>query len=84
MSYRCISIPKCRLSSEKLDEYNPLVKKNLSSQLSGILLSYFTETDKFSYSNEVFEDAIYEFICNSEDEFVTKISEIRLTNLLEN
>ena len=84
MSYRCISIPACWLSSEKLDEYNPLVKKNLSSQLTGIFLSYFIKTDKFSYSDVLFEDYIYEYICNSEDEFVTKISEIRLTNLLGN
>lgn len=84
MSYRCISIPSCWLSSEKLDEYNSLVMKNLSSQSSGIFLSYFTHTGKFSYANSLFEDSIHEYICNSEDEFVTKINEIKLTNLLEN
>lgn len=84
MEYKCISIPVCWLSRKQLDEYTPLIKKNLSSQSSGMFLSYFIKTDKFSYSNSLFEDSTYEYICNSEDEFVTKISEIKLTNLLEN
>ena len=82
MSYRCISIPTSWLSSEKLDEYNPLVKKNPSSQSSGILLSYFTETDKFSYSNAVFEDSIYEFLCNSEEEFEQLVAQAKLEKIL--
>lgn len=82
MSYRCISIPTCWLSSEKLDEYNPLVKKNLSSQSSGIFLSYFTHTGKFSYANSVFEDSIHEYICNSEEEFEQMVAQIKLERVL--
>ena len=82
MSYRCISIPTCWLSSERLDEYNPLVKKNVSSQSSGIFLSYFTHTGKFSYANSVFEDSIHEYICNSEEEFQSLIAEHKLTEIL--
>ena len=84
MSYRCISIPVCWLSKKQLDEYKPLIKKNLSNQLSGIFLSYFPYTDKFSYANNVLDDSTHEYLCNSEEEFVTKINEIKLTNLLEN
>ena len=84
MSYRCISIPASWLSSEKLDEYNPVVKKHLSSQSSGVILYYFTHTGKFSYANNVLDDSTHEYLCNSEEEFVTKINEIKLTNLLEN
>ena len=83
MSYKCISIPTCWLSSERLNEYNPLVKKNTSSQSSGIFLSYFTHTGNFSYANYLFEDSTHEYICNSEDEFITKINEIKLTKILE-
>ena len=82
MSYRCISIPTCWLSSEKLDEYNPLVKKNLSSQSSGIFLSYFTHTGKFSYANSLFEDSIHEYICNSEEEFEQMVAQIKLERVL--
>ena len=82
MSYRCISIPACWLSSEKLDEYNPLVKKNLSSQSSGIFLSYFTHTGKFSYANSLFEDSIHEYICNSEEEFEQMVAQIKLEKVL--
>lgn len=82
MSYRCISIPTCWLSSEKLDEYNPLVKKNPSSQSSGIFLSYFTHTGKFSYANSIFEDPIHEYICNSEDEFEQMVTQARLEKIL--
>ena len=82
MSYRCISIPACWLSSEKLDEYNPLVMRNLSSQSSGIFLSYFTHTGNFSYANNVFEDSIHEYICNSEEEFEQMIAKIKLEKIL--
>ena len=82
MSYRCISIPTCWLSSERLDEYNPLVKGNPSSQSSGIFLSYFTHTGNFSYANSVFEDSTHEYICNSEDEFEQMIAKIKLEKIL--
>ena len=82
MSYRCISIPTCWLSSEKLDEYNPLVKKNPSSQSSGIFLSYFTHTGKFSYANSLFEDSTHEYICNSEEQFQSLIAEHKLMEIL--
>ena len=82
MSYRCISIPACWLSSEKLDEYNPLVMRNLSSQSSGIFLSYFTHTGNFSYANIIFEDSTHEYICNSEEEFEQMIANIKLEKIL--
>ena len=82
MSYRCISIPTCWLSSEKLDEYNPLVKENLSSQSSGIFLSYFTHTGKFSYANSLFEDSTHEYICNSEEEFEQMVTQAKLEKIL--
>lgn len=82
MSYRCISIPACWLSREKLDEYEVLVKKNLSSQSSGIFLSYFTHTGKFSYANSLFEDSIHEYICNSEEQFQSLIAEHKLMEIL--
>lgn len=82
MSYRCISIPKCWLSRKQLDEYNPLVKQNPSSQSSGLFLSYFTETDKFSYSDNIFEDSIYEFLCNSEEEFEQLVAQAKLEKIL--
>ena len=82
MSYRCISIPTCWLSSEKLDEYNSLVMKNPSSQSSGIFLSYFTHTGKFSYANSIFEDSIHEYICNSEEQFQSLIAEHKLMEIL--
>ena len=77
MSYRCISIPACWLSRKQLDEYNSLVMKNLSSKTSGIFLSYFTNTGDFSYSNDLFEDPIYEYICNSEEEFEQMVAQDR-------
>ena len=82
MSYRCISIPASWLSSEKLDEYNSLVMKNPSSQSSGIFLSYFTHTGKFSYANSIFEDSIHEYICNSEEQFQSLIAEHKLMEIL--
>ena len=82
MSYRCISIPVCWLSREKLDEYELLVKKNLLSQSSGLFLSYFTDTGKFSYANSLFEDSIHEYICNSEEEFEQMVAQIQLERVL--
>ena len=82
MSYSCISIPASWLSSEKLDEYNPLVKKNLSSQSSGIFLSYFTHTGEFSYANDLFRKPNQEYICNSEEEFEQMIAQARLEKIL--
>lgn len=82
MSYRCISIPANWLSSEKLDEYNSLVMKNPSSQSSGIFLSYFTHTGKFSYANSLFEDSNHEYICNSEEQFQSLIAEHKLMEIL--
>lgn len=82
MSYRCISIPANWLSSEKLDEYNSLVMKNPSSQSSGIFLSYFTHTGKFSYANSLFEDSTHEYICNSEEEFEQMVTQAKLEKIL--
>ena len=82
MSYRCISIPARWLSRKQLDEYKPLVKKNLSSQLSGIFLSYFTHIGNFSYSDSVLIDPIHEYLCNSEEEFEQMIAQARLEKIL--
>ena len=82
MSYSCISVPTCWLSSEKLDEYNPLVKKNHLSQSSGMFVSYFTKRDEFSYSNDLFRKPNQEYICNSEDEFEQMIAQARLEEIL--
>ena len=82
MSYRCISIPACWLSRKQLDEYKPLVKKNLSSQLSGIFLSYYTHTGKFYYSDNIHKDPTHEYLCNSEEEFEQMITQARLEKIL--
>ena len=82
MSYRCISIPVCWLSKKQLDEYNSLIMKNLSSKTSGIFLSYFPHTDKFSYANNVLDDSTHEYLCNSEEEFEQMIAQARLEKIL--
>ena len=82
MSYSCISIPTCWLSSERLDEYNPLIKKNPVSQSSGMFVSYFTNRGEFCYSNDLFRKPNQEYICNSEDEFEQMIAQAKLEGIL--
>ena len=47
-----------------------------------VLLSCIVEENSFYYTGELLSDRTREYICNSETEFLEKIQEAKLTNML--
>lgn len=75
-NYKYISIPSNRLSQEWLDA-------NGFSDMYEVFtfISYHTSSEDYDHYNHV-EDADNEFICNTQEEFIQKVNENKLMDLL--
>ena len=84
MEHNYISIPRIWVSEDNLKSFNVSNGKlELSSNNKKIvLLTYAIFNDSFSYSKHLTVDPEAEYLCNSEAEFLEKVQEIKLTNML--
>ena len=84
MKHNYISIPRIWVSKDNLKSFNV---SNAELELSSnnrkiVLLTYTIFNDSFSYSTHLAIDPEAEYLCNSETEFLEKVQEAKLMNIL--
>ena len=84
MKHNYISIPCIWVSKDNLKSFNV---SNAELELSSnnrkiVLLTYTIFNDSFSYSTHLAIDPEAEYLCNSETEFLEKVQEAKLMNIL--
>lgn len=84
MQYKYITIPHIWLSKDNLKLFNiPNETHKLYSDDSKIVfISYLVTSDWFVYRTYLAMNSEEEYLCNSEIEFIEKVQEIKLTNML--
>ena len=84
MQYNYISIPRVWLSEDNLKSFNVSNGKlELYSNNKGIVLvTYVVFNNYFAYSTHLAVDPEAEYLCNSETEFLEKVQEAKLMNII--
>lgn len=84
MKHNYISIPRIWVSEDNIKSFNVSNGKlELSSNNKKIvLLTYAIFNDSFSYSKHLTVDPEAEYLCNSETEFLEKVQEAKLMNII--
>ena len=84
MKDKYISIPRIWVSKDNLKSFNipNETHKLYSDDLDTVFISYLTSNDRFVYSTHLSAKSEEEYLCNSEAEFLEKVREIKLTNML--
>ena len=84
MQYNYISVPLIWVSEDNLKSFNVSngELKLSSNNKKIVLLTYVIFNDYFRYSTHLAVDPEAEYLCNSEAEFLEKVQEIKLTNML--
>ena len=77
MAYLAISIPVLRLTEEWLNEHGYTLNNDLR-----VFIGYQVPHDTFRNYNSVMSIE-YEFICNTMEEFIQKITEAKLERLIQ-
>lgn len=79
MTYEYIAIPACWISSDIYKNIN-LEKKSIN--LDNTLLVYSIPANKYVHMNTYHHNSDYEYICNSQEEFIERVKLSKLENLL--
>ena len=84
MKHNYISIPRIWVSEDNLKSFNV---SNAELELSSnnkkiVLLTYVIFNNRFVYSIHLAVDPGAEYLCNSETEFLDKVQEAKLMNII--
>ena len=84
MQYNYISIPRVWVSEDNLKSLNVSNGKLelYSNDKKIVLITYVVFDDYFSYSTHLAADPEAEYLCNSETEFLEKVQEAKLMNII--
>ena len=82
MEYDYITIPTCWLTKELLNKYVDEKSVDMLSENKSLILTYYTLSGRFSYSDIFCKLHEHEHICNSPEEFDEQVSKARLELVL--
>lgn len=82
MEYNYISVPRIWVSEDNLKLFNVSNEGIYSNNSKIVLLTYVISNYYFVYSTHLATDPEEEYLCNSEAEFLEKVQEAKLMNII--